>query len=336
MGGDNMYQASQERYLTMKYNKCGNSGLKLPGVSLGLWHNYGDNASMENMKNMIFTAFDNGITHFDLANNYGPKPGSAEINFGKILKEDLSAYRDEMIVSTKAGYLMWDGPYGDWGSRKYLLASLDQSLKRMGLEYVDIFYHHRMDPETPLEETMGALAHAVNSGKALYVGLSNYNGETLERASTILTELKCPFIINQNRYSIFDRTIENNGLKQKSKELKKGIIAFSPLAQGLLSDRYLNGIPEDSRIRTDGRFMNEGRITEETLQKVRQLNEMAQQRGQTLAEMALSWVLKDGVVTSVLIGASKSSQILENIKALENTIFTQEELEKIDAIYVGK
>ena len=331
-----MHQVSQERYLTMKYNKCGNSGLKLPGVSLGLWHNYGDNASMENMKNMIFTAFDNGITHFDLANNYGPKPGSAEINFGKILKEDLSAYRDEMIVSTKAGYLMWDGPYGDWGSRKYLLASLDQSLKRMGLEYVDIFYHHRMDPETPLEETMGALAHAVNSGKALYVGLSNYNGENLERATTILTELKCPFIINQNRYSIFDRTIENNGLKQKSKELKKGIIAFSPLAQGLLSDRYLNGIPEDSRIRTDGRFLNEGRITEETLQKVRQLNEMAQQRGQTLAEMALSWVLKDGVVTSVLIGASKSSQILENIKALENTIFTQEELEKIDAIYVGK
>ena len=206
----------------------------------------------------------------------------------------------------------------------------------MGLEYVDIFYHHRMDPETPLEETMGALAHAVNSGKALYVGLSNYNGETLERATTILTELKCPFIINQNRYSIFDRTIENNGLKQKSKELKKGIIAFSPLAQGLLSDRYLNGIPEDSRIRTDGRFLNEGRITEETLQKVRQLNEMAQQRGQTLAEMALSWVLKDEVVTSVLIGASKSSQILENIKALENTIFTQEELEKIDAISVGK
>lgn len=331
-----MYQASQERYLTMKYNKCGNSGLKLPGVSLGLWHNYGDNASMENMKNMIFTAFDNGITHFDLANNYGPKPGSAEINFGKILREDLSAYRDEMLISTKAGYLMWDGPYGDWGSRKYLLASLDQSLKRMGLEYVDIFYHHRMDPETPLEETMGALAHAVNSGKALYVGLSNYNGETLERATTILTELKCPFIINQNRYSIFDRTIENNGLKQKSKELKKGIIAFSPLAQGLLSDRYLNGIPEDSRIRTDGRFLNEGRITEETLQKVRQLNEMAQQRGQTLAEMALSWVLKDEVVTSVLIGASKSSQILENIKALKNTFFTQEELEKIDAISVGK
>lgn len=327
-----MYQASAERYTTMQYNKCGNSGLKLPGVSMGLWHNFGDNASMENMKDMIFTAFDHGITHFDLANNYGPEPGSAEINFGKILKEEMSAYRDEMIISTKAGYLMWDGPYGDWGSRKYLLASLDQSLKRMGLDYVDIFYHHRMDPDTPLEETMGALAHAVSSGKALYVGLSNYDGETLKEATEILEDLKCPFIINQNRYSIFDRTIENNGLKDMSKKLEKGIIAFSPLAQGLLTNRYLDGIPEDSRVKTDGRFLNEGLITPEKLEKIRQLNELAVQRGQTLAEMALSWVLKDGVVTSVLIGASKSAQILDNIKALENTSFTEEELKQIDAI----
>lgn len=327
-----MYQASAERYAIMQYNKCGNSGLKLPGVSMGLWHNFGDNASMENMKDMIFTAFDHGITHFDLANNYGPEPGSAEINFGKILKEEMSAYRDEMIISTKAGYLMWDGPYGDWGSRKYLLASLDQSLKRMGLEYVDIFYHHRMDPDTPLEETMGALAHAVNSGKALYVGLSNYDGDTLKKATNILEDLKCPFIINQNRYSIFDRTIENNGLKEMAEKLDKGIIAFSPLAQGLLTNRYLNGIPEDSRVKTDGRFLNEGLITPEKLEKIRRLNDVASERGQTLAEMALSWVLKDGVVTSVLIGASKSAQILDNIKALENTSFTEEELKIIDAI----
>ncbi len=327
-----MYQASKERYSTMPYFKCGNSGLKLPGVSMGLWHNFGDNASMENMKDMIFTCFDYGITHFDLANNYGPEPGSAEINFGKILKEELSAYRDEMIISTKAGYLMWDGPYGDWGSRKYLLASLDQSLKRMNLDYVDIFYHHRMDPDTPLEETMGALAHAVNSGKALYVGLSNYDGDTLKKATKILEELKCPFIINQNRYSIFDRTIENNGLKEMADKLDKGIIAFSPLAQGLLTNRYLNGIPEDSRVKTDGRFLNEGLITAEKLEKIRQLNDIAAQRGQTLAEMALSWVLKDGVVTSVLIGASKSSQILDNIKALENTCFSEEELRLIDRI----
>lgn len=327
-----MYQASTERYKEMQYFKCGNSGLKLPGVTLGLWHNFGENASEENMKDMIFTAFDNGITHFDLANNYGPEPGRAEINFGKILKEDLSAYRDEMLISTKAGYTMWDGPYGDWGSRKYLLASLDQSLKRMGLEYVDIFYHHRMDPDTPLEETMGALAHAVSSGKALYVGLSNYNGETLEKATAILMDLKCPFIINQNRYSIFDRTIENNGLKETAKKLNKGIIAFSPLAQGLLTNRYLNGIPEDSRVKTDGRFLKESVITPEKLEQIKQLNELAIQRGQTLAEMALSWVLKDGVVTSVLIGASKSSQILDNIKALDNTKFTSEELELIDKI----
>ena len=249
-----MYAASPARYSTLPYHRCGKSGLMLPAVSLGLWHNFGDTANFENMRLLCRTAFDNGITHFDLANNYGPEPGSAEKNFGRILKEDLAPYRDELLISTKAGYTMWEGPYGDWGSRKYLLASLDQSLKRMGLEYVDIFYHHRMDPNTPLEETMGALAQAVRSGKALYAGLSNYNGETLEKACAILDELHVPFVINQNRYSIFDRTIEQNGLKETAVRLNKGIIAFSPLAQGLLTNRYLNGIPEDSRIRTDGRF----------------------------------------------------------------------------------
>lgn len=327
-----MLQAAETRYNSMPYMRCGNSGLKLPGVSLGLWHNFGINSDPENMKKLIFTAFDNGITHFDLANNYGPEPGRAEINFGKILREHMSEYRDEMIISTKAGYDMWEGPYGNWGSRKYLLASLDQSLKRMGLEYVDIFYHHRMDPETPLEETMGALAQAVASGKALYAGISNYDGETLEKAASILKEYKCPFIINQNRYSIFDRTIENNGLKAAAQKLGKGIIAFSPLAQGLLTDRYLNGIPEDSRIKTDSRFLNESALTAEKLDQINQLNELAKKRGQTLAEMALAWILRDGVVTSVLIGASKPEQILDNIKALENTSFSAEELEMIDKI----
>ena len=325
-----MYNANSNRYYNMTYNRCGASGIKLPAVSLGFWHNFGDPARYENMKEMCFTAFDNGITHFDLANNYGPEPGSAEKNLGKILREELSAYRDELIISTKAGYTMWDGPYGDWGSRKYLLASLDASLKRLGLDYVDIFYNHRPDPETPLEETMGALAQAVKSGKALYVGLSNYDGERLKKACKILDELHCPFIINQNRYSIFDRTIEHNGLKQTAAELKKGIIAFSPLAQGMLTDRYLHGIPEDSRIKTDGRFLKEGSITEERLAQIRGLNEIAKNRGQTLAEMALAWVLRDGIVTSVLIGASKPSQILDNIKATENTTFTQDELDEID------
>ena len=330
-----MYKASDNRYNNMKYNRCGNSGLKLPMVSLGLWHNFGDTAQYENIKELCFTAFDNGITHFDLANNYGPEPGSAEKNFGKILREEMSPYRDEMIISTKAGYLMWDGPYGDWGSRKYLIASLDQSLKRMGLEYVDIFYHHRPDPDTPLEETMGALSQIVKSGKALYVGLSNYDGERLEEACEILDGLKCPFIINQNRYSIFDRTIENNGLKEASKNLNKGIISFSPLAQGMLTDRYLNGIPEDSRIKTDGRFLSASAVTEEKLSQIRELSKIAKNRGQTLAEMALAWVLKDGVVTSVLIGASKKSQILDNIKAINNTDFSEEELKKIDEISCG-
>lgn len=327
-----MYEPNSERYLTMTYNRCGKSGLKLPAVSLGLWHNFGDTADYENMKALVFTAFDNGITHFDLANNYGPAPGSAERNFGKILKEELSPYRDELIISTKAGYDMWEGPYGNWGSRKYLLASLDQSLKRLGLDYVDIFYHHRPDPDTPLEETMGALAHAVSSGKALYAGLSNYSGEQLEKAEKILTELKCPFIINQNRYSVFDRTIEQNGLKSTAARLGKGIIAFSPLAQGMLTNRYLNGIPADSRIMTDGRFLKQSAVTPERLEQIRSLNEIANERGQTLAEMALAWVLKDGVVTSVLIGASKPSQILDNIKAINNTAFSAEELKRIDEI----
>ena len=327
-----MYEPNSKRYLTMTYNRCGKSGLKLPAVSLGLWHNFGDTADYENMKALVFTAFDNGITHFDLANNYGPAPGSAERNFGKILKEELSSYRDELIISTKAGYDMWEGPYGNWGSRKYLLASLDQSLKRLGLDYVDIFYHHRPDPDTPLEETMGALAHAVSSGKALYAGLSNYSGEQLEKAEKILTELKCPFIINQNRYSVFDRTIEQNGLKSTAARLEKGIIAFSPLAQGMLTNRYLNGIPADSRIMTDGRFLKQSAVTPERLEQIRKLNEIAKERGQTLAEMALAWVLKDGVVTSVLIGASKPSQILDNIKAINNTAFSAEELKRIDEI----
>ncbi len=326
-----MYIASDKRYETMKYNYCGKSGLKLPVVSLGLWHNFGDTGVYANMEEMCFTAFDNGITHFDLANNYGPKPGSAEANFGKIMKEHFRPYRDEMIISTKAGYDMWEGPYGNWGSRKYLIASLDQSLKRMGLDYVDIFYHHRMDPDTPLEETMGALAQIVTSGKALYVGLSNYDGATLKRATAILDELHVPFIINQNRYSIFDRTIEQNGLKTTAEKLGKGIIAFSPLAQGLLTNRYINGIPADSRIRTDGRFLQEKAITDERLAQIRALNDIARDRGQTLAEMALAWVLKDGVVTSVLAGASKPSQILDNIKVIENMEFTDAELKQIEA-----
>ena len=288
-----MYQAEKERYKSMEYCRCGNSGLKLPAVSFGLWHNFGDDSDYENMKQLCFTAFDHGITHFDLANNYGPKYGSAEIHFGKILKEELNSYRDELLISTKAGYDMWEGPYGNWGSRKYLIASLDQSLKRMGLDYVDIFYHHRMDPDTPLEETMGALAQTVKSGKALYVGLSNYNGEKLAKASAILEELKCPFVINQNRYSIFDRTIDQNGLKETAKRLKKGIIAFSPLAQGLLTDRYLNGIPSDSRVKKDGRFLKESALTEARITQIQKLNALAEERGQTLAEMVLAWVPQD-------------------------------------------
>ena len=325
-----MNQVSEHRYDSMQYNRCGSSGLKLPVVSLGFWHNFGDTANYETMKAIALTAFDHGITHFDLANNYGPAPGAAERNLGRILREELGAYRDELIISTKAGYGMWPGPYGDHGSRKYLLASLDQSLQRMGLDYVDLFYHHRMDPETPLEETMGALAQAVTSGKALYVGLSNYDGPTLEKATAILTELRVPFVINQNRYSIFDRTIERNGLKETSVRLGKGIIAFSPLAQGLLTNRYLNGIPEDSRIRTDGRFLHADNLTPERIDQIRALNELAAARGESLATMALQWILKDGAVTSVLVGASRPAQILDDLKVLEGPGLTDEELALID------
>ena len=325
-----MYTPAKERYNIMEYNRCGRSGLLLPKISLGLWHNFGDASDYENMRQLCFTAFDNGITQFDLANNYGPAYGSAEKNFGRILKEDLMPYRDELIITTKAGFDMWEGPYGNWGSRKYLLASLDQSLKRMGLDYVDIFYHHRMDPETPIEETMGALATAVCQGKALYVGLSNYDGETLEQAAAILKDLKCPFVINQNCYSIFDRTVEKNGLKDMTGNLKKGLITFSPLAQGQLTDRYLNGIPEDSRIRKDGRFLKESILTAERMEQIRKLNELAAQRGEKLADMALAWLLQKKEVTSVLIGASKTQQILDNIKAIHSAPFTEEELQKID------
>lgn len=327
-----MYVADEKRYDRMKYNRCGASGLMLPAVSLGLWHNFGTTGKFENMQEMCYTAFDNGITHFDLANNYGPIPGAAEENFGRILDKGLGVYRDEMIISTKAGYEMWDGPYGNWGSKKYLVASLDQSLKRMGLEYVDIFYHHRPDPNTPLEETVRALDGIVRSGKALYVGISNYNKEQTIAAAKLFKELGTPFIINQRKYSMFVRDIEKDGLKDYAAANGIGIITFSPLAQGLLTDRYLHGIPEDSRIRTDGRFLKENAITDETLSKVRALNELAEQRGQNLSQMALSWILRDGDITSVLIGASRPAQILDNVGMLQNMEFSAEERAKIEEI----
>ena len=316
----------------MKYNRCGASGLLLPAVSLGLWHNFGSNGNFDNMQDMCHTAFDHGITHFDLANNYGPVPGSAEENFGRILAKGLGRYRDELIISTKAGYDMWPGPYGNWGSKKYLVASLDQSLKRMGLDYVDIYYHHRPDPNTPLEETVRALDGIVRSGKALYVGISNYNKEQTIAAAELFKEMGTPFIINQRKYSMFVRDIEKDGLKDYAAAHGIGIITFSPLAQGLLTDRYLHGIPEDSRIRTDGRFLKETAIVEETLKKIRALNELAAQRGQTLAQMALSWILRDGDITSVLIGASRPSQILDNIGIVHATAFSEEERHRIDEI----
>ena len=326
------YTANEKRYENTPYRNCGDSGLKLPAVSLGLWHNFGDNADFENMRQMCFTAFDNGITHFDIANNYGPEAGSAEINFGKILHNDMAHYRDEMIISTKAGYYMWPGPYGDHGSKKYLAASIDQSLKRLNLDYVDIFYHHRMDPDTPLYETMWALDRIVKSGKALYAGLSNYDGETMKKAADILNELHCPFVINQNKYSILDRTIEKNGILDSAISYQKGMIIFSPLAQGLLTDRYLRGIPKDSRVKTDGRFLKEAAISPEILSKIEKLNEIAARRGQTLAQMALAWVYRRKGITSVLIGASKPSQILENLKMSDNTDFSKSELLEIDSI----
>lgn len=330
-----MYTADSSRYASMKYNRCGNSGLLLPAVSLGLWHNFGTNGNFDVMQDMCRTAFDHGITHFDLANNYGPVPGAAEENFGRILKKGLGAYRDELVISTKAGFDMWEGPYGNWGSKKYLVASLDQSLSRMGLEYVDIFYHHRPDPETPLEETVRALDGIVKAGKALYVGISNYNKEQTIAAAKMFSELGTPFIINQRRYSMLSRDIEHEGLKDYAAKNGIGIITYCPLAQGLLTDRYLKGIPEDSRIRTDGRFLKENMVDEATLSKVRALNEIAKDRGQTLAQMALSWILRDGDITSVLIGASKVSQILDNLGTVNAPAFSAEEREKIDAI-VGK
>lgn len=327
-----MYIAKETRYDKMLYNRCGASGLLLPAVSLGLWHNFGSGGSFDNMVEMCQTAFDNGITHFDLANNYGPVPGAAEENFGRILRECFLPYRDELIISTKAGYDMWPGPYGNWGSKKYLVASLDQSLRRMGLDYIDIYYHHRPDPDTPLEETAEALDGIVRSGKALYIGISNYGKEQTIAIADIFKRMGTPFIINQRKYSMFDREIEQDGLKGYASKNGIGIITFCPLSQGLLTDRYLHGIPKDSRIRTDGRFLKENAINEETLQKIRRLNTIAQGRTQTLAQMALAWILRDRDITSVLIGASKASQIVDNIKMLDNLLFNQKELEAIDQV----
>lgn len=328
-----MYIANENRYESMIYNHCGKSGLKLPALSLGMWHNFGSVNEMENMKRILFTAFDNGITHFDLANNYGPVYGSAEENMGRILKSDLMPYRNEMVISSKAGYDMWKGPYGDGGSKKYLIASLDQSLKKLGLDYVDIFYHHRPDPNTPLEETMGALDQIVRQGKALYVGISNYKKEQTKEAYEILKRQGTPFIIHQPRYSMLDRWIEEDGLKDYLYENGIGCIAFSPLAQGVLTGKYLNGIPENSRIGTGkSPYLHKENLDENKLEKVRKLNEIAVERGQSLTQMALAWILRDGKVTSVLIGASRPEQILENIKALENINFSEEELHRIEAI----
>ncbi len=327
-----MYIAQETRYDKMHYRRCGASGLLLPAVSLGLWHNFGSNGNFDTMTDMCRTAFDCGITHFDLANNYGPVPGAAEENFGRILKKTFQGYRDELIISTKAGYDMWPGPYGNWGSKKYLVASLDQSLKRMGLDYVDIFYHHRPDPDTPLEETARALDGIVKSGKALYVGISNYNKEQNIAIAELFQKMGTPFIINQRKYSMLVRDIEKDGLKDYAGKNGIGIITFCPLAQGLLTDRYLKGIPADSRIRTDGRFLKEDALQRDTLEKIEALNEIAKERGQSLAQMALAWILRDGDITSVLIGASKASQIVDNVGMLNNTSFSSEERNKIDKI----
>lgn len=324
------YLANPERYQSMEYRRCGNSGLQLPAISLGLWHNFGDTTLFDNSRDMLLRAFDLGITHFDLANNYGPPPGSAETNFGRVLQQDLLPYRDEMVISSKAGYTMWEGPYGDWGSKKYLVASLNQSLKRMGLDYVDIFYHHRPDPNTPLEETMGALDLIVRQGKALYVGLSNYPAETARQAIAILRDLGTPCLIHQPKYSMFERWVEG-GLLDVLQEEGVGSIAFSPLAGGLLTDRYLHGIPEDSRA-AHSQFLKPEAITEQKLEKIKQLNEMALARGQKLSQMALAWVLRGDRVTSVLIGASRISQIEDAVGMLENRHFSAEELSAIEKI----
>lgn len=323
-----MYIANEKRYEEMIYNRCGRTGLKLPAMSLGMWHNFGSGSSYDNMKDIVLTSFDAGITHFDLANNYGPVPGSAEENFGKMLATDLKPYRDELIISTKAGYTMWPGPYGDWGSKKYLVSSLDQSLKRMGLDYVDIFYHHRMDPETPLWETMDALAGIVRSGKALYVGLSNYNPEKLAEAAAMLKDMGVPCLIHQHRYSMLDR--KNEELIPVIEEAGMGSIAFCPLAQGMLTDKYLNGIPADSRAAGKSVFLSEKAITEDVIAKVLKLNEIAKERNQTLAQMALVWALKQGKLTSVILGASRASQVTENIAALKDMDFTEEEMQMIE------
>lgn len=327
------YSPSANRYQSMEYRRCGNSGLKLPAISLGLWHNFGHIDNFENARNILRLAFDSGITHFDLANNYGPPGGAAEENFGKILKDDFLSYRDELVISTKAGWGMWPGPYGDWGSKKYLVASLDQSLKRMGLDYVDIFYHHRPDPETPLEETMGTLDLMVRQGKALYVGISSYQPEEAVKAIKILRELGTPCLIHQPKYSMFDRWVEN-GLLEVLGENKVGCIPFSPLAQGLLSNKYLKGIPEGSRAashRGNG-AMDENQVSDEIINKVLQLNMLAEERGQNLAQMALAWILKDPRITSVLIGVSRPEQVLDSIRCLENYSFTNEELNRINEI----
>ncbi|WP_367298815.1 L-glyceraldehyde 3-phosphate reductase [Hafnia alvei] len=324
------YLANPKRYQSMEYRRCGNSGLQLPAISLGLWHNFGDTTLFDNSRDMLLRAFDLGITHFDLANNYGPPPGSAETNFGRVLQHDLLPYRDEMVISSKAGYTMWEGPYGDWGSKKYLVASLNQSLKRMGLDYVDVFYHHRPDPNTPLEETMGALDLIVRQGKALYVGLSNYPAETARQAIAILRDLGTPCLIHQPKYSMFERWVEG-GLLDVLQEEGVGSIAFSPLAGGLLTDRYLHGIPEDSRA-AHSQFLKPEAITEQKLGKIKQLNEMALARGQKLSQMALAWVLRGDRVTSVLIGASRISQIEDAVGMLENRHFSAEELSAIEEI----
>ena len=331
------YTANSDRYQGMEYRRCGKSGLKLPAVSLGLWHNFGHIDNLENARQILRLAFDNGISHFDLANNYGPPPGSAEENFGKLFKDDFRPYRDELIISSKAGWKMWEGPYGDWGSKKYLTASLDQSLKRMGLDYVDIFYHHRMDPETPLEETMSALDLFVRQGKALYVGISSYTPEESAKAIAILKSLGTPCLIHQPRYSMFDRWIEGGLLDRLDKE-GVGCIPFSPLAQGLLTDKYLKGIPQDSRAashRGNG-AIEEGQLTNEKLEKIQKLNGLAQKRNQSLAQMALAWVLKDPRVTSVLIGVSKPEQVTDSLKCINNYLFSAEELKQIEEILANK
>lgn len=325
------YIASADRYQTMQYRRCGNSGIKLPAISLGLWHNFGHVDIADNYRKILHLAFDSGITHFDLANNYGPPPGSAEENFGKILKEDFRDYRDELIISSKAGYTMWPGPYGDWGSKKYLVSSLDQSLKRMGLDYVDIFYHHRPDPNTPLEETMAALDLIVRQGKALYVGISNYPAELASKAIKILKNMDTPCLIHQPKYSMFERWVEGGLLNVLGNE-GVGCIPFSPLAQGLLTDKYLHGIPEDSRAARPTGFLQKSHITDERLNQIRDLNSLAAQRGQSLAQMALAWILKDERVTSVLIGASRPEQLSDSLKALDKLQFSAEELASIEEI----